>query len=723
LPAAIVRPAPATYTIRTWLFLLVVACIVPALLATTLLIYQIYQRDRASAERIRIGTARALMQAVDRELSSAQSTLLVLASSPYLSNGDLAAFYRQAQALQHYYPRHNFVLCDTDGQQLVNTLRPYGAALPHHGNPAQLHRVLATGQAAVSDLYRGGVTHRPLISIDVPVRVGGRIRYDLAMGFYPEQLGDILLRQHIPSDWVAAILDSKGYLVARTWQPERFVGQRAVPDLVRRIAQVPEDSIETITLEGVPAMSAFSRSSYSHWAVAIGIPRATLYQQLRASLREVSAVAMLTLLFGLMLAHGMGRRITAAIHALREPAAQLGRGESVAIPRLPLKEANDVADAFQMASALLQQRTQERDRAEQAERDSRAARHQLEQSEAFLRGIFEEAPNAVLLVDAAGRIMRANAEAEKLFGYSRAQLLTMHEEDLIPGEARTRHREARASYFANPVRRPMGSGMHLFGLRADGGRFPIDVMLSPLQTAATPMVIATMRDITELRRHEEQVDAALREKEMLLKELYHRVKNNLQVIASLINLQQRDLANETARHALQETTERVRAMALVHEKFYQSRNLSSIALDGYIADLCRQLGTAAGAEQHGILLHTETVALEIELESAIPLGLLLNELISNSLKHAFPNGRGGHILVRLQVLNDTTARLEVADDGIGLPGGKMPTSSSSLGLKLVAALAKQLDGFFALESQRGTVASLTFPITGHTARSAATNAA
>jgi two-component sensor histidine kinase len=226
-------------------------------------------------------------------------------------------------------------------------------------------------------------------------------------------------------------------------------------------------------------------------------------------------------------------------------------------------------------------------------------------------------------------------------------------------------------------------------------------------------------DITETRQREAALSAALQDKDTLLRELYHRVKNNLQVITSLFSLQLRALPGGEARVALQESADRVRAMALVHEKLYQSKNLASIALDDYIGDLCRQLGNAAGATERGIALDVIAQPVDVGLQVAVPLGLALNELLANSLRHGFPDGRRGHIRVRLERAADETLALIVADDGVGLPPDMDIAACRTLGLKLVQALASQLDGSFSLEGRDGTVARLAFRLAGDKRRDGA----
>lgn len=222
--------------------------------------------------------------------------------------------------------------------------------------------------------------------------------------------------------------------------------------------------------------------------------------------------------------------------------------------------------------------------------------------------------------------------------------------------------------------------------------------------------VIALQDITDRKQKEQAIGAALKEKETLLKEVYHRVKNNLQVITSLLNLQQRSLPEGLARTALKESTNRVRSMALVHEKLYQSGNLASIDLRDYIVDLCRRLGVAAGVDERGITVSCVVEPIEIGLDTAVPLGLLLNELISNSLKHGFPADAGGEVQIRVVRQGATMVSLTVADNGVGLPAERDRASSTSLGMKLVETLSRQLDGKFSLESTRGTRATLLFPL-------------
>jgi len=343
-------------TLQGQLIRLVAASVIPAVLAAALLIGYSYDRQRAFTEDRALDVARALAQAVDRELARNQAALMVLATSPYLTSGDLAAFHRQAREAIGDLPGDNFVLSDASGQQLVNTLRPFGEALPLRASLSQMRRVFETGKPAISDLFVGEVARGPVIALDVPVRRGDRVVFALAMGVFPDRLGEILARQKIPPDWVASIFDSQGTIVARTRAAEQFVGQKGSPALVQRMAQAAEGHLDADTLEGIPVVAVFSRSAVSHWSVAIGIPRGSLASALWTPISMIIVGAVVLLLLGIVMAQRVGSRIAGSIRGLIPPAAALGRGDPVVVPPLNLREADEVGRELVSASERLHDR-------------------------------------------------------------------------------------------------------------------------------------------------------------------------------------------------------------------------------------------------------------------------------------------------------------------------------------------------------------------------------
>jgi two-component sensor histidine kinase len=251
----------------------------------------------------------------------------------------------------------------------------------------------------------------------------------------------------------------------------------------------------------------------------------------------------------------------------------------------------------------------------------------------------------------------------------------------------------------------MGVGRELRALRRGGEEFPVEIGLSPIDTAQGTATLAAVFDISERRRQQAATEQALAEKETLLKEVYHRVKNNLQVVQSLLNLQRHALPEGLARDAMSDSVQRVRAMALVHEKLYQSGNLAAVSLPKYTRELMEQIAEAHGAARSNIRLHADIADIETGLDGAVPYGLLLTELITNALKHAFPSGRSGSIRVAL-IRESEGDRLTVSDDGAGY-AGELGASShpSSMGLKLADSLARQLGGELRTRSDAGTISS------------------
>lgn len=695
-------------TISQWLAMLLAAFIVPAAIAVIALFVYSYHRERSAIETATLDVSRALMQAIDREISAAMAAMQALATSPNLDRGDLAAFYGQATDVLRYRPGNILLLSDHNRRQVVNTHMPFGVPLPLHGNPQLLQKVIDSGKPAVSDLYIGPTVGRLLTSVDAPVVRNGRVLYVLSMQYFGERLGEILSQQNIPADSDAAILDSHARIIWRNRAAPGHIGEAASPTLMAALALESEGIVDETGPGGAAFVTVFSRSSVSNWAVVISRHRSTLNATLWRSMAWIGFGTLFLIALGLALVRMIGSRVERSIRGLVGPAIALGYGEPVTLPQLHLREAKDVGQALVQASSLLRERTAQRDQAEGAERALREANRAIEQSEAFLRGIFEETPDAVFLVGADCHVVRVNGQAEQLFGYGPGELVGRLIDELL---CETRAQPARTvceQLQAAPLRRGLDGEAQLHGRRRDGSSFPVDAMASPLRGRAPALVIVTVRDMTDNWHKEEALRGALDDKNTLLKELYHRVKNNLQLVNSLFNLQVRTLPEGNARVALLEAAGRVRAMALVHERLYQSRTLSSISLKDYVGELCDQLARAASAQQRGIALHIEAEPLEIGLDSAVPLGLLLNELVSNSLKHGFPEGRAGSITVRIRRDEGGLVCLTVADDGVGLAPDIDQTNSPTLGLKLIAALSDQLRGKFSLVNRGGAYATLLF---------------
>jgi two-component sensor histidine kinase len=218
----------------------------------------------------------------------------------------------------------------------------------------------------------------------------------------------------------------------------------------------------------------------------------------------------------------------------------------------------------------------------------------------------------------------------------------------------------------------------------------------------TNTILLAIADITEHRRVQRQIAAALQEKEVLLKEIYHRVKNNLQVISSLLSLQADAVEDPNVRNLLEESQRRIQAMSLVHQKLYASDDLASIDVRAYVQHLLEDLNRAYGTQDR-IDFHVQIPEhSRMDIDTAIPFGLILTELISNALKYAFPSPQSGRVAVILRPDGEQRWLLEVQDDGVGIPPHIDIANATSLGLTLVNDLVSQLRGNVQLERSHGT---------------------
>jgi two-component sensor histidine kinase len=215
-------------------------------------------------------------------------------------------------------------------------------------------------------------------------------------------------------------------------------------------------------------------------------------------------------------------------------------------------------------------------------------------------------------------------------------------------------------------------------------------------------------DISKRKQAEEQIKASLREKEVLLKEVHHRVKNNMMIITSLLSLQSKQIEDEQYREMFSISINRIKSMSLIHEKLYRSEDMAKVDFNDYLKDMIKTMFESYGLSSRKVALKTDIEGVTFGIDTAIPCGLIINELISNSLKHSFPGDIQGEIKVALRRNDKTEVKLTVSDNGVGMPEDMDFRNTTSLGLTLVIALVKQLKGEIELYREKGTEFVITF---------------
>ena len=327
--------------------------------------------------------------------------------------------------------------------------------------------------------------------------------------------------------------------------------------------------------------------------------------------------------------------------------------------------------------------------------------------QAKFEAVVETAGDGIITADELGRVESFNAAAERMFGYSADKITGESVGTLLSADG-TEASAPSPTPFDVRLDESIGSRREASGRRKDGSSFPVELNVGEVNFGERRIYTLILRDITERKREEERLKSSLREKEVLLKEIHHRVKNNLQIISSLLNLQSGHIRDPRALEVFKEGQGRVRSMALIHEKLYQSDDLARVDFHEYISNLAAYLFRSYEVNSGAVTLNVESEDVLLGVDTAIPCGLIINELVSNSLKHAFPGGAGGSINIRLRPAGAERLTLAVSDDGVGLPPDFDVRNTPSLGLQLVNTLARRLGGEVEVARGAGAEFKITF---------------
>jgi len=336
------------------------------------------------------------------------------------------------------------------------------------------------------------------------------------------------------------------------------------------------------------------------------------------------------------------------------------------------------------------------------------AKEALEKSNQKYRALFETANDPVFLLDG-DRFVDCNRKTLLVFGGRKSEILGKTPFDFSPPvqpDGRTSKEKA-----TEKIKAALAGESQVFEWKhrkLDGTELDTEVTLNRTEVDDRSMVLAIVRDITEWKRSESRLKAAIAERELLLREIHHRVKNNMQVISSLLSLQSKRFRDKGVLEAFKESQTRIRTMALIHEKLYQTRDLSRIDISDYVTNLVSYLFRAYRVDPARIGWETDIARKSLDINTSIPCALIINELVSNALKHAFPGEQKGLISIKLSEDGDGILHLEVRDDGVGLPAAIDIHRTESLGIQIVMMLAEQLEGRVGVERIKGTAFRIDF---------------
>lgn len=353
----------STLALKWHLVLLVAGALLPVVLFAVAVVHKLSLKERAASERRLVLAARNLTEDVEREVSSTTRILQALAASERLDRGELKAFYQEAQRTVHTQPTWlGVILLKPDERQVFNTFRPFGSSLPLANEPESVRRVVKTNQPTVGYLAFARLKRQWAFPVRVPVMRGGKLEYVLTALITSEALTSVIKTQTpIDGEWTRTVVDGHGVVVARTRNPERFVGRPGTPSFLKRISQATEGVYQEINLEGAPVYVAFKRANFSNWTTAVVVPIEVINSPARRAMWLVVGSGLALLLVSGLGALILSRRISQGIAEAAFAAEALAKGEYPRISASTIQEVALLGQALEFSAERLLQQQRERD--------------------------------------------------------------------------------------------------------------------------------------------------------------------------------------------------------------------------------------------------------------------------------------------------------------------------------------------------------------------------
>jgi two-component system sensor histidine kinase UhpB len=627
-------------------------------------------------------------------LDASIRTLQVLATSEHLYSGDLKKFYSSAQeAVTNFAGWSSIALIDPSGKQILNLRRPFGTKLPQGGAPELVQEVVASRKPAISNLFRATIAETPLVVMAVPVLHDDQVTYVLAASTSPAFVATLLSQQKIPPDWTGTIIDNNKIIIARTRNPERYIGQRILPRLEAEAGRTAEGWFRGVTQDGMAVYTAFSRSPLSGWLLALGIPAAEVEAPLRRTLMLTAIGGLLLLGAGISLAALLGYRIMRAAAQLAAGARALGTSEAPRLQPSRINDLDEIRRAIEIAGV-------ERAAAEEA----------LRISEERYRLVSKATQDAVWDWDLSNNRVEWNDNLTTLFGWSAPDIgpeMSWWSEKIHPADRERIVAEIHSAIAADGY---FWSGEYRYACRSGSYAYVLDrgyIMRNDSGKAVR--MIGSMTDITERKRAEQEL---------------RRSRGQLRALAAYLQAVREEERTRIARELHDEIGQAVTGIKLSLERaMREPGNIAAngrLALDlaneliGKVRDLSLELrpamldhlGLLAGLTWHfGRYLSQAKVAVDFthagvegrrfapEIETAAY--RIIQEALTNVARHAGTN----EVQVKIAA-DETMLRIEINDLGTGFDLDRLPASATG-GLFGMRERAIMLGGRLEIKSAPG----------------------
>jgi len=683
-PARAALPIRPRTSLRQVLWGLVVALTLPAILIAAAGFYSGYRAEQEAMDRRLQETARALSLSLDREIEKIEMALHVLALSPSIASGDFAGFYRQAREVGLVNPSW-IALVETDGSVVFNTRVPYGEPVPASSRPASLMKVMETRKPQLSDFHIGSVSGQPLIILDVPVVIGDRVAYILSAAMSNAIFQRLIADQRIAAGWNASVLDRSGRIVARSRAPERYVGQLASPNVRDAIAASREGTMQSVTLDGIPVRTYFSRSPIYGWTFAMSVPDTEMIASFQRSLFWL-VIMVGCVLIGIAFAAILSRFIAKPVDQLVAAAYALGTGQPVTGATTHVLEFDTIQKAVAEAASDIRTKEQERE----------MALARIAESEARLRlamnagdlGSWEYTPATGEFI--ASAMCRANfgRGPDEPFTYDDL-LAAIHPED----------RERRAEAVARAVENRSDLHVEYRAIWPDLSEHWIRISgRVRIGWDGTLSLVGVSQDITARRLADER-------QRILLHELNHRVKNTLATVQSVAVMTRRSTQDGDL-VAWDAFLGRLQGLSKTHDLLTATQWQGAL-----LEDVLRsELEPYQDSQHRRIRLRGARISLQPS--AVLALGLAVHELATNASKYGSLAVPEGKVSVMWAVTRSHDAPMLIVE---WVESGGPPVlgpQRQGFGTKLIQrGLAQQLGGEIKLAFEpEGMHCVITFPI-------------